>query len=175
VLLSENASLRGKVALLEEKLAFLGQHKTLAAGIAGERLVSKLTSGTMTPHVAPHDIDAGGDRIEVKYANLSRPVATAPTLRWQWQKIFGQTGAKNYTYLLLIGEGDERFRGSYLDPDSPYVFFLVPTEEVAAMCVKGSPLGIMLNSNPNSAKGSSSKLFANWQIKAADVEKRFGI
>lgn len=174
-LLADNLLLRERVRTLEERLIYLSQHKSLAAGIAGERLAAKLTSGTTTSHVTPHDIVVGNTLIEVKYSNLSRPNKTAPTLRWQWNKIFGQTGQKEYHFLLLIGEADERFRSIYLDSDSPYIFFLIPTVKVIDLCTKGSPLSINLSSNPQKAKGLSAQLFEFWQVNAAHIEQKFGI
>ena len=171
----ENALLRERVRTLEEQVNFLGQHRMLAAGIAGERLIARLTRGSMTAHGSPHDIETDGQLIEVKFAKLSRPSRTAPTLRWQWQKIYGERGGKAYDYLLLIGEADDRFRGEYHDPLSPYVFFLIPFEEARRLCVKGSPLGMVLNSNPTSARGSSSDLFSRWQTTAPEIERRFNL
>lgn len=172
---AENASLRERIKLLEEQVNFLGQHRTLAAGITGERLIALMTGGTLTPHTSKHDIDAGLAKVEVKFSKLSRPVATAPTLRWQWQKIFGQTGTKDYTHLLLVGESDPRFRQAYRDPSSPYVFFLVPFDQVAPLCVTGNPKGIVLNTNPASARGSSQKLFTHFQVTAQEIDEHYTI
>lgn len=171
-LAAENKVLRERVAALEEQLNFLGQHRMLSAGIKGERLIARIVGGELTPHTTGHDIETGSANIEVKYAKLSRPVRTAPTLRWQWQKIFGQTGGKNYSHLVLIGEADSRYRSGYRDPLSPYVFFLIPFEEALPLCVKGNPLGINVVSNPH-AQGRTKILFEKYQVTANEIEERF--
>ncbi len=168
--LAENKFLRERIRVLEEQINFLGQHATLSAGIKGERLASRITRGTMTAHTMPHDILAAGETIEVKYAKLSRPVPGRPTLRWQWQKIYGEKNGKSYTRLLLIGEADPRFRAKYLDPSSPYVLFLVPFEEARPLCVKGNPLGMTLSSNPDASRGSSACLWTRWQTTVRHIE-----
>lgn len=174
-LTAENAMLRERVTLLEDQVNFLGQHRTLSSGIAGERLVAQLSRGALTPHTSGHDVEVGLERVEVKFANLSRPVENAPTKRWQWQKIYGQTNNKNYTHLLLIGEADSRFRNYYSDPLPPFVLFLLPFDEARPLCVKGNPLGILLNSNPSSARGSSKKLFTHFQVTAQQIESRYSV
>ncbi|QNN64635.1 hypothetical protein H9L12_10120 [Sphingomonas rhizophila] len=170
---AENQELRDRVRSLEEQVRFLGQHRTLAAGITGEQLVANLVGGHLTSHGAPHDIEVRGELVEVKFAKLSRPNRSAPTLRWQWQKIYGERGGKAYDHLLLVGETDPRFSSFYLDPDSPFVFFLVPFAEARRLCIKGNPLGMTLNSNPVSARGSSVELFEKWQVTASEIERRF--
>jgi hypothetical protein len=174
-LAAENDLLRARVRALEEKINFLGQHATLSAGIKGETLAARFTGGTTTPHTMPHDIAASGETIEVKYAKLSRPVQGRPTLRWQWNKIYGERGGKAYTSLLLIGEADPRFREDYLDPDSPYVLFLIPFSEARSLCIKGNPLMMTLSSNPAASRGSSASLWTRWQTTVTQVEERYGV
>jgi hypothetical protein len=174
-LAAENDYLRERVRTLEEKINFLGQHATLSAGIKGERLAARFTGGSTTAHTMPHDIAACGETIEVKYAKLSRPVPGRPTLRWQWNKIYGEKGGKAYTSLLLIGEADPRFREGYLDRSSPYVLFLVPFMEARVLCVKGNPLMMTLSSNPSASRGSSASLWSRWQTTVSLVEERYGV
>ena len=170
-LISENAALRERVAYLEAQLRFLSQHERLAAGIRGEEIIARIVAGELTGHTTGHDIDAAGVKIEVKYANLS-PVGPT-TKRWQWQKIFGQTGAKEYDFLLLVGQADRRFTASYRDPSSPYVLFLLPYGEVMPLTVKGNPRGIIVNSNPLSARGIAAELFRRYQTTIEGLEARF--
>ena len=84
---NENAILRLKVAELELRLGFLSQHKTLAAGLSGEQLVSGIIGGVRTVHTASVDIIMDdGKRIEVKHGKLSYPSPSAQggRARWQW-------------------------------------------------------------------------------------------
>jgi hypothetical protein len=170
---AENLALRAQIEHLEAQLRFLSQHRTLAAGIRGEEIIAKLVAGQLTPHTAGHDVDSNSGKIEVKYANLS---AVGPTTkRWQWQKIFGQAGSKDYDHLLLVGQADERFTSAYRDPRSPYVLFLVPYAEIYPLTVSGSPRGIIVNSNPNSARGAAAILFSKYQRLVEEIEQTFNL
>lgn len=174
-LLAENEKLRERVRELEAQIDLLSQYPTLSAGIRGEKLAARITGGVTTSHTAPFDIDASGELIEVKYAKLTQPVAGRPTMRWLWNKIYGEKGGKSYTSLLLIGEADQRFRHRYLDPDAPYVLFLIPFSEALALCTKGNPLMITLSSNPDASRGASADLWHRWQTTIRAVEQRYAV
>ena len=174
-LVLENLELREQVRALEERINYLGQHATLSAGIKGERLAARITGGSTTAHTMPHDIVTSGETIEVKYAKLSRPVRGKPTLRWQWNKIFGERDGKAYSKLLLIGESDSRFSESYLDRSSPYVLFLVPFDEARLLCTKGNPLMMTLTSNPHASRGRSASLWSRWQTTVQSVEEKYAV
>jgi len=175
-LLAENAKLRQEIAELRQQLRFFDTHPTLALGMAGESLIAGISGGLETKHTAISDIILpDGATIEVKTAHLSSPSLTAPTKRWQWNKIFGQTGLKSYDYLVLVGEIDERYRYTYSYSDHNYVFFLLPYIEVYRLSIKGSPLAIVLNSNPKTARGRSCELFAKFQASPDQLEQRFKV
>ena len=122
---AENEALRRQVADLERQVLFLTTHSTLAAGMAGETIISKIISGKMTPYAEAFDVaTVGGLRLEVKYARLNRhSKESLNTRRWPWGKVFGESGNKNYDFLILVGEADERYREKYKSPESQYVIF----------------------------------------------------
>lgn len=89
ILRRENLLLKERLAALEAQLSFLANHRTLAADLAGEVLVSQHVDGALTAYAAGHDVvTATGQRIEVKKAadrarqGLRRaPLAVAEGLR----------------------------------------------------------------------------------------------
>ncbi|MFC7556654.1 hypothetical protein ACFQU7_37180 [Pseudoroseomonas wenyumeiae] len=87
----------------------------------------------MTAYAASYDVSTNsGSKIEVKYVKVNQKYKDNPDhKRWAWGKIFGESGAKNFDYLCLVGERDERYISDYKDPTSPYVMFCVPFEEVS--------------------------------------------
>ena len=173
------ADLKSRLVVLEKQITFLSQHKTLAAGMSGERLISSLTGGSLTAHTASSDIKLHDGRfIEVKQSKLTNPNPKTGSIarRWQWQKVFGETNEKSYNYLLLVGEADPNHRAAYLDPDSPYVLFSVPHSEVSALCTAGTrgARGILLSSNPSKARGASAELYTRFQVTTAQIAHQFG-
>lgn len=176
---AENQHLRQRITMLEKQLEFLGQHATLARGIAGEKLVSRLTGGTMTAHTAPSDVRLpNGQEIEIKFAKVSRSSkGYEGARRWQWQKIFGERNAKVFDYLFLIGESDPVHARDYRDDGSPYVIFVVPFIDVAPLTTAGTrgARGILLSTNPHRTRGTSAGLYARFQRTIVEIEAQFGL
>lgn len=175
----ENESLRKQVIKLEARLEFLGKHQTLARGMAGEKLVSRLTGGMLTVHTAPTDLLLeNGIHLEIKLAMISRSSkGYAGGRRWQWQKIFGERNGKSYDYLLLLGESDPNHMQSYREPGSPYVMFAVPYDSVLSLTTAGTPPGaraINLSTNPERARGISSSLYSRFERTSAELTSQFG-
>lgn len=174
----ENERLRQYVDELEGKIAFLGQHAKLAKGMVGEKLISKLVDGELTVHTASSDVNLpDGTLIEVKHSKFGASTKGYESgRRWQWQKIFGETGAKTYDYLMLVGDADPAFADKYRDPVSPFVIFCVPFSEVSQLCIKGTKgaRGMQLLTNPDRARGTSSALFRDYQVTTAELATRFG-
>lgn len=173
-LIAENEALRERVFALEAELKVLRRHPTLAAGMRGEQLAAAALNGVLSTANAGHDMHlASGSTIEVKTSALTRPLPNTSSLRWVWTKVLGSSGGKRYDYLLLIGDADPRFQTAYKDPASPYVFFLVPFDDVAAL---GNPtrssLGIQLVSNPGKARGVSAPLFERFQVTLEELKHR---
>lgn len=179
VLRQENAALRLRLAALEAQLAFLGNHRTLAAGLTGEVLISQHVDGTTTAYAAGHDVrSANGQTIEVKKSRLTEPAKGYASRRWQWQKVFGQSGGKQYDYLLLVGDVDERFRQHYRNDGAPFVFFAIPFSDVGPLTTSGvsGSRAIMLSSNPTGLRSEASRrMFDSYQVSPSDLTQRFGL
>jgi hypothetical protein len=185
-LMVENATLRNRVRELdervhhlEEQLVYLTTHKTLAAGISGETLISKLVNGQMTAYSASFDVvDQLGQTIEVKYSKLNVAINGRYTKRWAWGKIFGEGGHKKFDFLILIGEKDMRWSEHYSDKSSSFVIFCIPQENLQNITMSmsgGRCRAIQLTSNPNTAKSRASILYTDYQITTEDLSKMFGI
>lgn len=176
---AENGVLRECVDQLERQIAFLGQNRTLAKGLSGERLISSLIGGKLTVHTDSADIDLpDGKRVEVKYSGFApSSKGYAGGRRWQWQKILGELNRKSYDYLLLVGDADSAFASSYKEPSSPYVLFCVARHDVEALTIAGTPPGaraIQLLTNPLKARGRSAELYAAYEITTAELTNRLG-
>lgn len=181
-LINENAALRERVRALQEQVSFLTTHKALAAGFAGETLISTLVQGSMTAYAASYDVSTNsGSKIEVKYARINQKYKYKPDYkRWAWGKIFGESGAKNFDYLCLVGERDERYSSMYKDPASPYVIFFVPFEEVADLTMAmngGRYRAIQIPTNPRMADRNQTarRLFQQYQTSTEEMQIRFGL
>jgi putative hemolysin len=88
-------------------------------------------------------------------------------------KIYGHTNMKQFDYLVLLGDVDDRYRKSYADPQSPYVIFLVPEEEVGTFVQgNGTNLGIQLTTNPATVKERGRALFERFQVTEQQLDYR---
>lgn len=185
-LLVENVALRAEVKALKEKIEQLEQkvavfenHPTIADGIRGETLIADLIAGAVVKGNASYDIQTGPKalKLEIKFARLNDAVKklTNKTYRWAWAKPFGESGKKVYDRLILIGGKDSRFYGSYLDTNSPYIFFDVPFAEIAPLTIKTSRWpAILLTTNPRTAKSTASPLFRLYRVTITELSKRYG-
>jgi hypothetical protein len=175
---AENARLRARIASLEQQLEWLANHKTLAQGLSGEVLISNIIDGAPTVHTAPHDVTAiDGTKIEVKKSKLTNPNPRKNTTsrRWIWNKIFGETGKKDFDFLILIGEAHPHHIDLYRTRD-PFVMFCVPYDEIFALTTNG-PRGarcITLAANPSRVSGVSAILYTHYQVSVDEIEQRFG-
>ncbi len=162
---------------LKKRLSFLEGHETLSAGMRGEKLIASMLNGKLTSHTESFDVELpNGVLLEVKSSGLNIPSKTAPTRRWAWGKIFGEHGAKKFDYLVLVGVVDERYLTSYLDPTSPYVFFVVPYDQVDSLTIKNSKVrGIQLTTNPSRCTSAASPLFTEYQASVQQLKERFGL
>ena len=94
---TKNAHLEVEVSGLKSKIEVLEHHPTLAAGLAGERLISKLVRGKPTAFVCDHDlVTPKGTRLEIKRSNLSVKYQKNGVLthRWTWRHVLGNGGKK---------------------------------------------------------------------------------
>ena len=174
---NENAALQEENRILKDRISFLEGHPTLSEGLRGKRLIHNIIGGMLTAHTESHDLELDtGELLKIKMANLNVAVKGYSTKRWAWGKIFGTSGAKNFDFIILVGHTDERFREHYLDPSSPYVFFLVPYDEIGPMTTKaGNWESIFLTTNPVQQKSKSSRLFNEYQVTIDHLHKRFGL
>ena len=146
---------------LRLELDFLKQHPTISKGIKGETLVAKLLAGsTTTSYAESYDICTdGGVRIEVKLSKLNQPMKASPTLRWNWSKPLGwMDKGKDYHFLVLIGEKDERYSAHDIDR-TPYVYFLIKIGDVPSVMDKGRSTGgsIQITTNLNKLKSKKNR------------------
>jgi len=173
----ENQDLRAKVAVFEN-------HPALSDGVRGESLISSLVNGTITSASTPYDVfvEHSGIMIEVKFSRLNRAVRGSTTMRWNWDKPFGESGKKVYDYLMLIGEKDRRYLMLYLDRACPYIIFDIPYDEVIPLTIKSSRHKdgfskrlITLTTNPQTARSAASPLFKKYQVTLAIIKERYGL
>ena len=143
--------LRERVRQLERENEFLRLHPTFAQGLKGERFICAITDGLATELNASFDIVLkNGLKLEVKFSKLNTPEKTAPdTKRWSWSKPLGWLDkGKDYDFLLLVAERDDRFGDQYLD-NCPYVVFLIPADRVPLIVVAGKAIGSHVNLTTN--------------------------
>lgn len=154
----ENSLLKKRISVLESEIAFLRTHPSIMQGIKGETLIAKLTGGSISTYAESHDVKIGDSiKIEVKFSKLNTPNRVASTKRWNWSKPLGwMDKGKDFSFLLLIGEKDERFLDQYLD-DAPYVFFLIPYSKVSEVMTSGTSIGgnVQIISNLRKAKSTA--------------------
>lgn len=176
---AENEALKERIAHLEKQICQLETHQTLYAGARGESIISKMVGGEITAYNAGHDIEIGGSkglRLEVKMASLNRPVKHSGTLRWAWSKILGESGDKEYDWLILIGKKDDRYIDHYPDPDSAYVFFAVPKIEITPLLSSsGKKKMIYLTTNPITSRSRTAILFEKYMLSQDQLSKQFGL
>jgi hypothetical protein len=175
--------LRGRIKILERKkrsleqqVSFLRTHKTLQTGMTGETIIAKAVKGAVTAYAGSYDVQIGEQQLEVKFSTLLRSgLLTGDSTRWAWLKLLGEGGNKKYDFLVLVGEKDLRWRAYYLDKSTPYVFFLIPRDEVASlMHQSGRYHGIFVRSNPRGRRRSrADALFSAYQLSYNDLERKF--
>jgi hypothetical protein len=176
---AENAALSSRVVALESQLSFLSQHRTLAAGLAGEQLISGFIGGSRTVHTASVDIIMDdGRKIEVKFAKLSYPAPRSPSnpSRWQWGKIFGEKNKKDFDYIILVGDADPRFATEYKDPAAPFVIFFLNYEQAMEMVTAhtAGAKGILLGTNPLATAQKARRFFDVFQVTAEELGQLIG-
>jgi hypothetical protein len=167
----ENRELTKTNARLKNELDCIKKHPVLLAGIKGEKLVCDLVGGKLTAFGKSFDLTAGKCKIEVKYSNLGIAVQGSATRRWSWSKPLGwKDKGKDYHYLILLGEKDDRFPDQYLDT-TPYVCFFIPRADVETLMFKGASIGgiIQLTTHFRSVENQQSKLLLSHMVKIGDI------
>lgn len=177
---SKIARLESEVFRLQRRVEFLEHHPSLRAGLAGERLVIELVRGKPTPLVCDHDvvIQRKGLRLEIKtsHLNVADRKRDTGTQRWSWRHVLGNSGEKKFHRLILVGDVDERFRGLYSDPKSPFVFFDISRRTAERLAQRGVEGMIQLTSNPGRVTTTSAReLFSRFQTTPRELKRRYGI
>ena len=168
----ENRLLHERIKVLESQLAFLNRHAALTAGITGEALIRDLSTGALTKYGESFDLlTKTGAKIEVKYSDLNAPVSNASTRRWAWGKIFGESGAKDFDAMVLVGVKDPRYSSQYKDQQSPYVIFVVPRDKLDPLVIQnGRTRSINLTTNPAKARSAAAPLYHSYQVTEAELK-----
>lgn len=165
---------KSRCRLLEREVEFLRLHPTISQGLKGERLVCQLTGGLLTKYAEKYDVFLPNlATVEVKHSKLNTPVHGSSTRRWNWSKPLGHLDkGKDYDFLILLGEKDERYPSQYVD-NSPFVCFLVPREIVPSLMSKGSLVGgmIQLSSNLTTGWSEKSAIIRRYMIALSDMEE----
>src|SRR5690606_33435501 len=69
--------------------------------------------------------------LEVKFSKLNRPNRTSSSRRWNWTNLLGGAmSQKDYDWLILVGERDERCPDSCPACDEDLVVFAIPRADV---------------------------------------------
>ena len=167
----ENHQLKQTNKDLKDKLEFMKMHPVLVAGLKGETLVCDLVGGELTSFAASYDIKTDKCKIEVKYSNLGVPVKGSVTRRWSWGKPLGwKDKGKDYDFLILVGEKDDRFPEQYPESNK-FVWFLIPRLDVEKLMFKGGTIGgiIQITTNFNSISNQKSKMLLKYLKKEEDI------
>jgi hypothetical protein len=184
---TENHKLKQKIAELEARTAYLENealqyrtHELLATGMRGETLVSKIVNGRVTAYAIGHDIETGGGTLlEVKRSKLHSWDKRSGSTKWQWAKLLGESGKKKYDYAILVGDIDRRYAEYYKDPNSSWVIFCVPFEEINEVATQGQRADyrhIQISTNPmGTRRMKTKKLFQEYQISTCELGERFGL
>lgn len=125
-------------------------------------------------YASQHDITLkDGTRVEVKFSKLNTPNLKTSTKRWNWSKPFGwKDKGKEYDFLLLIGEKDQRFKEYDID-DSPYVFFLIPYNKIREITTSGAAIGsnVQLVSSFVNLRSEKSLAIRKYQVSDVVVQQ----
>lgn len=180
---SENEKLRRRVAELEQenatlraKVTFFDRTPWMHDGMRIEQIVAELVGGTTTPVNERFDVlTRGGVRIEVKYSNLNLvDRQRARATRWTWAHILGFDGGKSFDHLILVGDADTRYRASYRDPESPFVFFDVPFCSLQEV-VRSTSQMVQITTNPDSVRAAEAiALFERFQVTPDELTIKYG-
>jgi len=145
-----------------------------SAGIAAENYICDAVRGKRSEgKTEPFDVrTASKHRLEIKFAHLNTPDPGANTLRWTWRNALGNSRAKRYDRLILVGELDPRYMGDYEDPTPQYVIFDVPFASVGFLMRQSATIN--LTTNPNGQKGEVGKRLLSCQTSFRELRQRYG-
>lgn len=171
---AENQQLRSENRALRRKL---GASSWRIDGKRGEDFIADLIGGTLSRGSAPYDlVTSAGVTFEIKCPNLNEAVSGQITNRWSWSHILGAHRRKLFDRLLLLGPIDRRYRDSYCDPESPFVIFDIPFDEVPPLLGSGDL--IQISTAPldiRNARTSATRrcLFTRYESSRQDLVDRY--
>ena len=150
---AEIESLKSHIRKLEANIVLLQTHPVFVNGLKGETLVCKALNGKMTSFAEHWDVTFGDTfKVEVKYSKINTPNKNRSLKRWNWSKPLGSLDrGKDYDFLVLIGEKDERYQ--YLD-NTPYVYFVIPKQFVREVMTSGKLAGGNIQINTDMVKAN---------------------
>jgi hypothetical protein len=146
-----------------------GQPQSKAAWIEAEKLAGEIMNGCAMPSSHPYDykVSVSGKchRIEVKYSTCSKEA------KWSFNKIFGESGQRDFDILLMIGLADKRFVKLY-HPDAELtglVFFAIPISKVSQYCNQSGRSQIIdMPTYPGNRRRKAAPLY-RYQIGAVEL------
>lgn len=171
---AENKQLRIDNQRLRRKL---GASAWRIDGRRGEEFIANLIGGNLTKGSAPYDlVSPSGITFEIKCPNLNEVAQGKITNRWSWSHILGRNRCKRFDRLLLLGPMDPRYQNRYADPESPFVIFDIPFDEVNPLL--GSCDMIQISTAPLDIRKSRKSrtrisLFTRYQATRQQLVERY--
>lgn len=130
----QNRELREELALARGKLLVYSHFHGNIYGEFGEQFIAQCPEVARVFGNKGHDGMTAAGKYEVKFARLQLPTETnkaSKAGRWQWGKIRGMQGRKDYDYLILVGYREENaITVKDHSSNSNFDFFVVPREDV---------------------------------------------
>ena len=147
----------------------LTKHPTFSKGLVGEHLVSMAVIGKITGHTEGHDVATKTAKIEVKFASPNRTRRNSKANRWAWAKVLGQSGSKNFDYLVLLADWDPQTRVDNQYNDE--LIFCVVIKRSKLIALYGAELNQITMSTNFNKVGRSSKfdLLHEYAIRFSDL------
>jgi len=139
-----------------------------------EAFVHELIGGERTRGSAAYDLEApNGMRIEIKFSNLNKAMPNSVMRRWVWGHVLGRNNAKVFDRLILLGPHDPQFRQQMKDPNSKWVIFDVPFNEVASLAEKDGMIWIGTHPTKFGKRPTHRRLVCEYQVTQNELRKRY--
>ncbi len=111
-------------------------------------------------------------KLEIKFANLNRPMANSEMRRWVWAHMLGRESKKRFDRLILVAPHDPQFRSESKDPESPWVIFDVPFAEVPSLAERDGT--IWTGTHPTKFRRSTHRrLICDYQVTRDELKQRY--
>jgi hypothetical protein len=167
-------SLLIEIEHLKQQVLFLTRHTTIAQGIKGETISASITNAIRQNYGSAFDLLAKNNiRIEVKFSKISQRSYLHHQKRWAWGKIFGQSGQKDFDFILLVGEKDMRFADVYRDSEGVFVIFCIPKIDITEKHIYASKGTAFIQLNTNPSDGKYRQYFRKYEMTVSEIERLF--